>query len=222
MEVWRKLGRKPSVAEIGRHYVRVGLRTKAYLHDPAHSIADLVAEQRSRGWAAVRADPWLAIRVYVQDVLEQIPARWDVYDRQLRDVPNGGAADPPERRVFDPIFAVGEPAQQPLRWVPFALAAAALALPWRVPRDRRTEAWRRRVGVDAALAGVYLYFLALAGTTFAQGTRVMYPAQFAGTLLIVSAAGWMVGERGGPGRLRLRKETTAESAYSSNDCVMNP
>lgn len=40
MEVWRTLGRKPSVAEVGRHYVRVGLRTKAFLHDPEHSIKE--------------------------------------------------------------------------------------------------------------------------------------------------------------------------------------
>ena len=188
MQVWRKLGRKPSVREVGGRYVKVGLETKAFLHDPNHSIKDLIAEQWSRGFAAVRADPWLAARVYLQDVLGQIPARRDVYDRQLRDVANGGAFDPWERRVFDVIFALGaEPPAQPPRWVPFGMAAAALVLPWWVPRSRRDAAWRRRVRFDLALAITYLYFLALAGTTYAQGTRVMYPAQFAGTLLMVSA-----------------------------------
>ncbi len=187
MEVWLKLGDKPNLGQIGRHYINTGLRTKEFLHDPNNTIAQLIDEQMSVGLSTVRAHPWMAFRVYLTDVLEQIPARWDVYDRQLRDVVNGGTFDPWERSLFDVIFSAGESLAQPPRWFGFELAVAALILPWLSPRERRNAIWRRRVWVNWALALTYVYFLALAGTTFAQGTRVMYPAQFTGTLLVVSA-----------------------------------
>ena len=189
VKVWEKLGRAPTVPESQDRYSTGGRQSRHFIRQERHTAAELVAGQMAYGLKVVRDRPWLALRVYLLDVMEQIPARWDVYDRQLRDVPNGGAADPPERRVFDPIFAAGGAGSLPLRWVPFGLAASALALPWLVPKPRRDRAWRRRVGIDLALAATYLYFLALAGTTYAQGTRVMYPAQFAGTLLMVSATG---------------------------------
>jgi hypothetical protein len=175
VEEWAKRGRYPSKKEVDRNYQRLGELHLAYLHSSGRSAAGLYRLQQTSAMEIFRANPGKTLSVYLIFVRQQFIEPWNSLKEQL---PKGGIL----RSFVRAMDRAGSSKPFGFIWPilgTITILSAAIARP-RVSAEHRGD-----IFAALALWITYAYFVLLAGTTTGQGSRILYPVEFAKVLLVL-------------------------------------
>ena len=198
VEAWSKAGHMPSVSAIRTLRDAAWKRDDAELAAGTTRSAEIVQRQYAESLAVIRANPAVTLRVYLQNIKEGLTEGWSYLPAQL---PSGT----PMRKILDLDMRIVRKVQVPCLQIAcggmVVIALGALL--------RRDHASRSLLAGALALVVIVAVFVALSGTTFWTGSRILYPCEFA--LIILPIGGVLAVSRLG---IHLRKKPASLLASS--------
>jgi 4-amino-4-deoxy-L-arabinose transferase-like glycosyltransferase len=197
IEEWGKAGTYPAKADVYANYSATKERLDAALLKAHMSPAQFAQLCRRESIDIIRRYPHESALTYVHNLGDALCSGYDMFKRQLARAdfgPAQGKSTTSSARaglhtaVITPLERVGT-GLHALSWSPWMRATGAIVVTaglmevilMRILR-RGGARWDYRL---VALLATYAYFLALAGTVYRGGSRLMYPVQFVPILLAV-------------------------------------
>jgi 4-amino-4-deoxy-L-arabinose transferase-like glycosyltransferase len=190
---WIRVDAPPDKGPLRRHRERVMERDEADL--PELGPAAIVRRQWRESIETFRTYPLQTLRAYAFNVKNHFTTPFNHFHYQM---PQGGRLRAMLERAD--VFATS----RAVFWTAIALVVSAVVLPWTA--RVRDEPWRRRYGATLAVLLTYGYLIVFSGTTYATGSRIIFPAQFA--LLLLFAGGVVSAARDLPSRFRKADAST--------------
>ncbi|MBN1491546.1 MAG: hypothetical protein JXA69_16660 [Phycisphaerae bacterium] len=175
VEEWARAGGMPRADAVIRNRDTAKLRDEAEMA-AGSPAADIIRRQTEESTPILRANPRLTARLWLANIIENIRETWPHFSTQL---PEGSLSQRGWERLSRALVRL----QKPLLLL---VVVAMLELLVR-PRRRRSDAWRRQLYGLLALAGTYGYFAFFTGISYWQGSRLLYPVEFALILIVVIA-----------------------------------
>jgi hypothetical protein len=168
VEAWAQAGHMPKGSSILQYRTAAWDRDTAELAAGTTTSAGIVQRQYAESLAVIQAHPAVTLRVYLQNIKEGLTEGWGYFPAQL---PAGTAM----RSGLDLLNRIVRKVHNPS----LQLACVGMVVMVLAALLRRDDASRSSLFGALALVITIAVFVALSGTTFWTGSRILYPCEFA-------------------------------------------